>query len=201
MMKLPFLLIPAITLLAHSALAASGDDKASAKALQQTEQKKDDTQALEAEIARQRLILQALEAQLQSLKQEPMQPTAKPVIEITLDGSACTVDGTPTSADDFLKAILARAGDDRAFPIIIRATKETSQAQVQAVLQACANSGFHKIGVVSSPAIEYDKAGTPIRAPGLPAGMSISNPHTGQTWTVQPDHTLTAQPTPTPPQK
>lgn len=148
-MKLTSLLIPAITLLAHTGLTAYADDKASAKALQQTEQKNDDTQALEAEIARQRLILHALEAQLQSLKQEPQQPAARSVIEITLDGSACTVDGTPTSADDVLKAIQARAGDDKAFPIIIRTARETPQAQVQAVLQSCANGGFHKIGLVT----------------------------------------------------
>lgn len=51
---------------------------------------------------------------------------------------------------------------------------------------------------VSTPLIECDKSGAPVRAPGLPVGLSLRNPYTSQTWTVQPDHTLTAQPSATP---
>lgn len=51
---------------------------------------------------------------------------------------------------------------------------------------------------VNTSALEYDKDGTPVRAPGMPPGMSIRNPYTGQTWTVQPDHTVTAQPSASP---
>lgn len=51
---------------------------------------------------------------------------------------------------------------------------------------------------VSTPLIEYDDNGTPVRAPGLPVGLSLRNPYTGQTWTIQPDHTVTAQPSASP---
>ncbi|PTX99293.1 hypothetical protein DB345_02640 [Spartobacteria bacterium LR76] len=43
----------------------------------------------------------------------------------------------------------------------------------------------------ATAAVDFGKDGTPVRAPGMPPGMSIRNPYTGQTWTVQPDHTVT----------
>jgi len=47
----------------------------------------------------------------------------------------------------------------------------------------------------NSDLIECDSDGKPIRAPGLPVGMTFSNPYTRQAWTVQPDHSVTEQPT------
>jgi len=138
-----------ITLLAISGVASYGsDDALKAEIMRQSEQRKEEVKALESEIARQRLILQALEARLQAMKEGPKQPDSRAFVEIKVDGSSYTIDGKQTDKEEILSAIQAKAGDDRSWPVVIRYTAATPYEQLQPVLQACAKGGFHNVALV-----------------------------------------------------